>query len=40
MIKNKQFTATDGAFIGGMGDYTAEFEPTGSMMEAEGKVPC
>lgn len=37
MITNLQFTATAGAFVGGMGDYSAEFEPTGSMMEAEGK---
>jgi NitT/TauT family transport system substrate-binding protein len=36
MITNLQFTATAGAFVGGMGDYVALFEPTGSMLEAEG----
>jgi len=36
LITNLQFTATAGAFAGGMGDYVALFEPTGSMLEAEG----
>ncbi len=36
LITNLQFTATAGAFSGGMGDYVALFEPTGSMLEAEG----
>ena len=35
MITNLQFTATAGAFKGGIGDYVAEFEPTGSIMEKE-----
>lgn len=35
MITNLQFTATAGAFKGGMGDYVALFEPTASMLEKE-----
>jgi len=35
MITNLQFTATAGAFKGGVGDYVALFEPTASMLENE-----
>ncbi len=35
IITNLQFTATAGAFVGGMGDYTIEFEPTASTIEAQ-----
>lgn len=40
MITNLQFTATAGAFKGGMGDYVALFEPTASALEKEnaGKI--
>ncbi|AFM02178.1 MULTISPECIES: ABC transporter substrate-binding protein [Desulfitobacterium] len=33
-----QFNAMPGAFLGGQGDYVILFEPTGSMMEKEGKA--
>lgn len=33
IITNIQFTATAGSFIGGTGDYTAEFEPTATKLE-------
>ncbi|WP_058486916.1 ABC transporter substrate-binding protein [Defluviitalea phaphyphila] len=36
IITNLQFTATAGAFIGGTGDYTIEFEPTASTIEEQG----
>ncbi len=32
-----QFTAMAGAFVGGTGDYVTLFEPTASMLEAEGQ---
>ncbi len=35
LITNLAFDATAGAFVGGVGDYTAQFEPTGSMLEKE-----
>ncbi|NLN48112.1 MAG: ABC transporter substrate-binding protein [Clostridiales bacterium] len=35
LITNLAFNATAGAFTGGVGDYTAQFEPTGSMLEKE-----
>ncbi len=35
IITNLQFTATAGAFKGGMGDYVALFEPTASILEKE-----
>ena len=35
IITNLQFTATAGAFKGGVGDYVALFEPTASMLEKE-----
>ena len=35
IVTNLQFTATAGAFKGGMGDYVALFEPTASMLEKE-----
>ena len=35
MITSLQFTATAGAFKGGVGDYVALFEPTASMLELE-----
>lgn len=36
MLTNLDFTATAGAFKSGTGDYVALFEPTASMLEAEG----
>ncbi|MBO8159283.1 ABC transporter substrate-binding protein [Thermosyntropha sp.] len=36
IITNLQFTATAGAFKGGVGDYVASFEPTASMLEKQG----
>jgi NitT/TauT family transport system substrate-binding protein len=36
IITNIDFTATGGAFVGGTGDYTAEFEPSASKLENEG----
>ena len=33
IITNLQFTATTGAFIGGTGDYVANFEPNASQLE-------
>jgi len=36
IITNLQFTATTGAFIGGTGDYVANFEPNASQLEKEG----
>lgn len=35
IITNLQFTATTGAFIGGTGDYVANFEPNASMLEKQ-----
>ncbi len=42
LVTNLQFTATAGAFKGGVGDYVALFEPTASMLEKEkaGKIVC
>ncbi len=37
ILTNIDFTATAGSFIGGTGDYTAEFEPSASKIENEGK---
>ncbi|MCT4686572.1 ABC transporter substrate-binding protein [Vallitalea sp.] len=37
IITNIDFTATAGSFIGGTGDYTAEFEPSASKIENEDK---
>lgn len=34
IIDNIQFGSTSGAFAGGQGDYTVEFEPTASTLEA------
>ncbi|NMA82881.1 MAG: ABC transporter substrate-binding protein [Epulopiscium sp.] len=36
ILTNLQFTSTAGAFVGGIGDYTVEFEPAASAIEAEG----
>jgi NitT/TauT family transport system substrate-binding protein len=36
IITNIQFDSTSGAFIGGVGDYTAEFEPSATMLESGG----
>lgn len=36
IITNIDFTATAGAFVGGTGDYTVEFEPSASKLENEG----
>jgi NitT/TauT family transport system substrate-binding protein len=36
IINNISFTATAGAFAGGTGDFTREFEPTASILEKEG----
>lgn len=35
IITNLQFTATTGAFIGGTGDYVANFEPNASLLEQQ-----
>lgn len=37
ILTNIDFTATAGSFISGTGDYTAEFEPSASKIENEGK---
>lgn len=37
IITNIDFTATAGSFVGGTGDYTAEFEPAASTIENDGK---
>nr|WP_246552378.1 ABC transporter substrate-binding protein [Vallitalea pronyensis] len=37
ILTNIDYTATAGSFIGGTGDYTAEFEPSASKIENEGK---
>ncbi|MCT4542382.1 MAG: ABC transporter substrate-binding protein, partial [Vallitalea sp.] len=37
ILTNIDFTATAGSFIGGTGDYTAEFEPSASKLENEGE---
>lgn len=36
MVQNLQFTSTAGAFAGGVGDYTAEFDPTARSLELAG----
>lgn len=36
IVDNIQFGSTSGAFAAGKGDYTVEFEPTASTLEAEG----
>lgn len=36
IITNLDFTATAGAFVGGTGDFTVEFEPTASTLEQSG----
>jgi NitT/TauT family transport system substrate-binding protein len=36
IINNLDFSATAGAFSGGMGDFTVEFEPTASTLEQTG----
>ncbi|NLP45981.1 MAG: ABC transporter substrate-binding protein [Epulopiscium sp.] len=36
IITNLQFNSTAGAFVGGTGDYTVEFEPAASTIEEEG----
>lgn len=36
IIDNIQYGSTSGAFAGGQGDYTVEFEPTASTLEAQG----
>ena len=37
IITNLDFTTTSGAFIGGYGDYTVEFEPFATAVENEGR---
>ena len=37
IINNVSYGSTSGAFIGGVGDYTVEFEPTATALEAENK---
>lgn len=37
IINNINYTATAGSFISGIGNYTAEFEPTASTLENENK---
>ena len=36
IINNIAFTSTSGAFVGDVGDYTVEFEPTATTLEAQG----
>ena len=36
IINNLDFSATSGAFVGGTGDFTVEFEPTASTLEKQG----
>lgn len=36
IIDNIQYGSTSGAFAGGQGDYTVEFEPTASTLETQG----
>ena len=36
IINNLDFTATSGAFVGGTGDFTVEFEPTASTLVSTG----
>jgi NitT/TauT family transport system substrate-binding protein len=36
IINNIAFSSTSGAFVGGVGDYTAEFEPVASTLEEQG----
>lgn len=36
IINNIAFTSTSGAFVGDVGDYTAEFEPVASTLEEQG----
>ncbi len=36
IIDNIQYGSTSGAFVAGQGDYTIEFEPTASTLEAQG----
>ena len=36
ILTNLQFTTTAGAFVGGVGDYTAEFDPSAYNLEKEG----
>ena len=37
MIQNIDFGSTSGAFAGGTGEYTVEFEPHATLLETEGK---
>lgn len=37
IVDNLQFTSTAGAFVGGVGDYTMEFDPSALAIEKEGK---
>ena len=36
IVNNLQFTSTAGAFVSGIGDYTAEFDPSALTIEKEG----
>jgi len=36
IINNIAFTSTSGAFVGDVGDYTVEFEPTATTLENQG----
>jgi len=36
IVNNLQFTSTAGAFVSGIGDYTAEFDPSALSVEKEG----
>ena len=36
IVNNLQFTSTAGAFVSGIGDYTAEFDPSALSIEKEG----
>ncbi|MDR1559838.1 MAG: ABC transporter substrate-binding protein [Clostridiales bacterium] len=37
IVTNLDFTTTAGAFVGGSGDYTVEFEPSATAIENEGR---
>ena len=36
LVQNIDFANTSGAFVGGTGDYTVEFEPSATLIEEEG----
>ena len=36
LINNISYTSTSGAFVGDIGDYTVEFEPTATALQQQG----